>query len=225
VTGGRLSPRPGAAGRLLAGALLCVVPLLTGCTGRTVAGAASDAPGDPTPGGPEELEGLVVTEVPSGLPRVPDGALSPPAGEKGPADVAAYSADPDHEREVLAGYGFRFGWERFWGAGDGSGPVTSVFVYQFGDRVGAGAYARDLAGNDAESYRGMLHEDPPELPGGCRLVTVDRAAHGLPGPSVSAWCGAGVFAVGVTSVAGSASAARSEVAGVLEAQLALLPPG
>jgi hypothetical protein len=220
---GRLSPRPGAAGRLVAGALLCAVPLLTGCTGRTVTGAASAAPGGAVPSSPEELERLIVPDVRSGLPRVPDDALSPPAGEKWVGDVAAYAADPDHEREVLDGYGFRFGWERFWGAGDGSGPVTSVFVYQFAERAGASAYARDLAGNDAETYRGMLSQEPNGLPGGCRLVTVDEP-EGLPGPAASAWCGHGVFSVAVTSVADSPAHAQHEVAAVLREQLALLPP-
>nr|WP_246323998.1 hypothetical protein [Petropleomorpha daqingensis] len=219
-----MSPRPGAAGRVVAGALLCAVPLLTGCTGRTVAGVASAAPGGAVPSSPEELERLIIRAVPSGLSRVPDDALSPPAGEKWVGDVAAYAPDPDHERGVLDGYGFRFGWERFWGAGDGSGPVTSVFVYQFAERAGASAYAEDLAGNDAESYRGMLSEDPDELPGGCQLVTVDEP-EGLPGPAASAWCGHGVFSVAVTSVADSPSHARREVAEALRQQLALLPPG
>jgi hypothetical protein len=223
VTKGRLSPRPGTAGRLLASALLCAVPWLTGCTGRTVTGESSAAPGPSLPSGPEQLERLIVPDVPSGLPRVPDDALSPPAGAKEVADVAAYAPDPDHEREVLAGYGFRFGWERFWGSGDGSGPVTSVFVYQFADRAGASAYARDLAGNDAETFRGMLRDDPSGLPGGCRLVTVDHPS-GLPGPAASAWCGHGVFSVAVTSVADSPSAAEDEVTAVLRAQLAQLPP-
>jgi hypothetical protein len=208
----------------VAGALLCVVPLLTGCTGRTVTGQGAAASGPAVPSSPEELERLIVTAVPSGLERVPDDALSPPAGQKWAADVAAYAPDADHEREVLTGYGFRFGWERFWGSGDGAGPVTSVFVYQFADRAGASAYTRDLAGNDAESYRGMLRDDPPGLPGGCRLVTVDEP-EGLPGPTASAWCGQGVFSVAVTSVADSPSAALHEVAAVLRAQLALLRPG
>jgi hypothetical protein len=223
VSLGRLSPRPGAAGRLVAGALLCAVPLLTGCSGRTVTGEASAARGAPTPTSPDELERLVVSAVPSGLPRLPDDAISPPAGEKWVADVAAYADDPEHERAVLAGYGFRFGWERFWGSGDGSGPVTSVFVYQFTDRAGASAYARDLAGNDAESFRGMLRDEPPGLPGGCRLVTVDEP-EGLPGPAASAWCGHGVFSVSVTSVADSPSAAAREVTAVLRSQLSSLPP-
>jgi hypothetical protein len=102
--------------------------------------------------------------------------------------------------------------------------VTSVFVYQFTERAGASAYARDLAGNDAETYRGMLRDDPSGLPGDCRLVTVDQP-EGLPGPTASAWCGHGVFSVAVTSVAGSPSAARHEVAAAMHEQLALLPPG
>jgi hypothetical protein len=223
VNRGRLSPRPGAAGRLVAGALLCAVPLLTGCTGRTIAGQAAAAPGAATPTSPEELEALILSDVPSGLPRVPDDALSPPAGEKGVADVAAYAPDAEHEREVLDDYGFRFGWERFWGTGDGSGPVTSVFVYQFSDRAGAGGYARDLAGNTAEFDSGMLREDPSGLPGGCVLVTA-HAPQGRPGRMASVWCGHGVFAVGVTSVADARTAATHEATAVLRAQLALLPP-
>ncbi|WP_448627325.1 DUF7373 family lipoprotein [Geodermatophilus sp. URMC 64] len=223
MTRRRLSSRPGTAGRLLAGALLCAVPLLTGCS-RSVAGEATAAPGAPVPTSPQELAELVVTDVPSGLPRLPDDALTPPAGAKWVSDVAAYARDPHRERDVLADYGFRFGWERFWGTGAESGPVTGVFVYQFRDRAGAGAYAREVAGNEAEFYRGMLRDDPPGLPGGCRLLTVDRPAEGLPGPAAMAWCGSGVFGVSVTSVADSPSAAADEVAAVLRAQLERLPP-
>lgn len=226
MTPRRLSARPGTAGRVVASVLLCALALVTGCGGRTVTGAATAAPVTPTPTTPQELEPLIVPDVPSRLPRVPDDVLSPPAGAKQLADVAAYARDPDHEREVLAGYGFRFGWERFWGAADGSGPVTSVFVYQFASRAGADAYARDLAGNDAEYYHGMLREEPPGLPGGCRLLTVERGAEGrhLPGPAASAWCGHGVFSVSVTAVAASPAAAHRELVAVLRAQLERLPP-
>jgi hypothetical protein len=162
--------------------------------------------------------------VPSGLPRVPDEHLTPPAGEKTVDDVAAYAADPGREREVLAGYGYRYGWERFWGAGPG--PQTSVFVDQFDTRAGAGAYARDLAENDAEFYDGVLRDNPPHLPGGCRLLTVETAdpETGLAGPAAFAWCGHGVFSVGVVAVADSVSAASDEVHAVVAAQLARLPP-
>jgi hypothetical protein len=223
VTSGGPSPRAGTAGRVLAAVVLSAVALLTGCA-PTVAGETSGGPARATPASPEQLEPLVVSQVPSGLPRLPDGSLTPPAGAKRVPDVAAYAPDPDHEREVLAGYGFRFGWERFWGSGNRSGPVTSVFVYQFEDRSGAAAYARDLAGNDAEHYQGVLRDDPPGLPGGCHLLTVDRAARGLPGPAALAWCGHGVFSVSVTSVADSPPAAAAEVAAVLRAQLERLPP-
>ena len=37
-------------------------------------------------------------------------------------DIAGYARDPARERAVLAEYGYRHGWERFWGTG--SGPVT-----------------------------------------------------------------------------------------------------
>ncbi|MGY1621606.1 hypothetical protein ACI789_05365 [Geodermatophilus sp. SYSU D00965] len=210
--------------RLVRAVLLpALLAALSGCL-TPVEGAATAVPADPTPSSPEELEALVVTAVPSGLPRVPDGDLTPPAGEKSAEDVATYGDDPDREREVLEDYGYRFGWERVWSAG--AGPVTSVFVNQFGTRSGAADYARDLAENEAERYDGVLREDPPRLPGGCRLLTVERAepASGLSGPAASVWCGHGVYSVGVTAVAGSVGAASQEVHAVVEAQLERLPP-
>ena len=57
------------------------------------------APATATPGRPPtELGALVVTEVPSGLPRLPDDELDPPAGAKRVDDVADYSDDPARER-------------------------------------------------------------------------------------------------------------------------------
>ena len=150
------------------------------------------APAEALPESAEELGALVVTDVPSGLPRLPDDELEPPAGAKYVDDIAAYSDDPARERDVLEDYGYRHGWERFWGTG--TGPMTGVFVDQFESRAGAGAYAEDLARNDAEHYGGVLHENPPDLPGGCRLLTVDDAEPdaGLSGPAALAWCGHGV---------------------------------
>ncbi|MGK5112133.1 hypothetical protein [Geodermatophilus sp. CPCC 205506] len=205
--------------------LVAALPVLSGCT-SAVEGAASAAPADPTPSSAALLEELLVTEVPSGLPRVPDEHLTPPAGEKTADDVAEYAADPGRERDVLDDYGYRYGWERFWRSGSGSGPLTSVFVDQFDTRAGAGAYARDLAENDAEFYDGVLRDDPPHLPGGCRLLTVETAdpATGLAGPAAFAWCGHGVFSVGVVAVADSVSAASDEVHAVIAAQLERLPP-
>ncbi|MGY1705807.1 hypothetical protein ACI79C_14660 [Geodermatophilus sp. SYSU D00697] len=203
--------------------LAVLASALCGCA-TAVEGVATAVPAGPTPSDPEELQELVVTTVPSGLPRVPDTDLSPPAGEKSAEDVAAYGEDPDRERQVLEDYGYRFGWERVWSAG--TGPVTSVFVNQFATRSGAGDYARDLAENEAELYDGVLREDPPHLPGGCRLLTVEDAepAAGLSGPAAFAWCGHGVYSVGVTAVADSVTAASQEVHAVLEAQLERLPP-
>jgi hypothetical protein len=188
--------------------------------------------GVPVAGRPEslpasagELEPLIVPEVPSGLPRFPDEQLHPPAGAKRAADVAGYAEDPAREREVLEDYGYRHGWERFWG--NGSGPVTGVFVDQFATRAGAGAYAEDLARNDAEHYDGELDEQPSDLPGGCRLLTVEdpRKDAGLTGPAALLWCGSGVFSVGVTAVARSVDAAEAEVRAVMAEQLDRLPPG
>ena len=146
----------------------------------------------------DELSDLVVSQVPSGLPRLPDDQLQPPAGAKSMDDIADYSDDPERERDVLQQYGYRFGWERFWGTG--SGPMTGVFVDQFDNRAGAASYAQDLARNDAEHYGAVVHENPPELPGGCRMLTVDDedAQQALGGPAAFAWCGHGPFSVSVT---------------------------
>jgi hypothetical protein len=206
-------------------ALLVVLPcvLLLGCT-RSVEGHPSPGPEDHLPGSAAELEPLIVSEVPSGLPRLPDEELHPPAGEKDIDDVADYADDPAREREVLEDYGYRYGWERFWGS-DG-GPMTGVFVDQFAHRAGAGAYVEDLARNDAAHYRGMLREEPPWLPGGCRALAVDDPdpGVGLTGPAAFAWCTHGAFSVAVTAVAGSVDAAQAEVQAVMAEQLERLPP-
>jgi hypothetical protein len=213
------SPHPA---RGAAALLLAIVPGVAGC-GQPVTSTPRAASTADLPDGPEELERLVVTTVPSGLPRLPDQKLSPPAGEKSLDDVASYAPDPHQERGVLEDYGYRYGWERFWGTG--TGPMTGVFVDQFGSRAGAGSYAEDLARNDAEHYDGVLHESPPDLPGGCRMLTVatPEPDSGLGGPAALAWCGHGVFSVGVTSVASSVEAATEEVRGVVRAQLDRLP--
>jgi hypothetical protein len=154
---------------------------------------------------------------------MPDDELSPSAGEKSLDDVAGYADDPDEERRVLRDYGFRYGWERFWGTG--SDPVTSVFVEQFAAPAGAAAFTADLARNDADHYHAVLHEDPAGFPGGCRLLTVGTPQPdvGLAGPAAFAWCADGVFSVAVTSVAGSVDAARAEVAALVRTQLDRLP--
>ena len=51
--------------------------------------------------------------------------------------------------------------------------MTGVFVDQFEHRAGAAAYAADLARNEAEHYGATLIENPPGLPGGCQLLTVE----------------------------------------------------
>ena len=210
-------------------AVVPVVPLLLaalalgGCT-SSVAGRATAAPVTATPDAVDDLGALVVTAVPSGLPRLADGDLDPPAGAKTVDDVATYADDPDRERGVIEDYGYRHGWERFWGSEDG--PVTSVFVDQFEHRAGAGAYAEDLARNDAEHYSGMLRENPAGLPGNCRSLTVEdpEPDRGLHGPAAFAWCAHGVFSVGVTAVADSVDAAEEEMRAVVVHQLELLPP-
>jgi hypothetical protein len=188
-----------------------------------VEGRATAGPVEAVPDSPDQLERLIVATVPSGRPRLPDADLQPPAGAKEVQDVASYAHDPAREREVLEDYGYRFGWERFWGSGPG--PVTSVFVDQFHRRAGAGAYAEDLARNEADHYGGVLHENPEGLPGGCRMLTVDDAepSAGLSGPSAMAWCAHGVFSVGASAVADSVTAAEEEVRRVLAQQLGRLP--
>jgi hypothetical protein len=213
-------------GNLRAAVLLAVLPCLpvtVGCA-MTVDGVPRAAPTDRFPESSADLGALLVTEVPSGLPRLPDDEVQPPAGPKAVDDVADYSDDPARERDVLEEYGYRYGWERFWGTG--SGPMTGVFVDQFASRAGAGSYAEDLARNDAEHYDAVVHENPPGLPGGCRMLTVDDAAaqEALGGPAALAWCSHGPFSVSVTSVAESLGAAEDEVRAVVGEQLDRLPP-
>jgi hypothetical protein len=209
---------------LLRCALLVPAALaLGGCT-TSVDGRPTPAPVTSTPEAVAELGALVVTEVPSGLPRLADSDLDPPAGAKTVDDVATYADDPARERGILEDYGYRHGWERFWGSQDG--PLTSVFVDQFEHRAGAGAYAEDLARNDAEHYSGMLRESPAELPGSCRSLTVaePEPSLGLAGPTAFAWCAHGVFSIGVTAVADSVDAAEEEMRAVVLRQLERLPP-
>ena len=204
-------------------AVLTCLPTTAGCSravdGPQIATSAAAA----TPDSADELSDLVVSQVPSGLPRLPDDQLQPPAGAKSMDDIADYSDDPERERDVLQQYGYRFGWERFWGTG--SGPMTGVFVDQFQARAGAAAYARDLARNDAEEYHAVVHENPPELPGGCRMLTVDDAdaQTSLGGPTALAWCAHGPFSVSVTCMADSLESAEEEVRAVVAAPLDRLP--
>jgi hypothetical protein len=218
VTGGGLSWL----GRAV---LLAVLPavLATGC--RHPAGSPSSARvQQAVPSSSAELGALVVTRVASGLRRVPDAELKPPAGPKRLEDIASYSTDAAEQRTVLRGYGYRFGWERFWGTP--SGPMTGVFVDQFRTPDGAAAYAQDLAHNDAGHYHAMLRENAPTLPSGCRTLTVDppEPAAGLRLPASFVWCTHGVFSVSVTAMAQRAAAAEAEVRSVLAAQLDRLPP-
>lgn len=201
--------------------LLLVV--LTACDRSVTAEASAEAPVTPESAG--ELERLLVDAVPSDLPRLPDDAVEPPAGEKSVADVAGYAEDHARERGVLEDYGYRFGWERFWG--EPGGDLTGVFVHQLGHRAGAAAYAEDAVANEAEYYGGIVSENAPELPGGCLLLTVDEftAPGGMTGPAVSAWCGHGVFAVSVTAVADTIDEAGREVEQLLPEQLDRLTPG
>jgi hypothetical protein len=207
--------------------LFAVLPWLLapiGCARSVEGGASPGPPASDLPSSVEELEELIVEQVPSGLPRVPDDELHPPAGAKRLEDIAHYADDPAREREVLEEFGYRFGWERFWGRDSAS--LTGVFVDQFESRAGAGTYAADLAGNDAEHYDAVLHADPEDLPGGCEMLTVEDAQPEaeLAGPTAFVWCAHGVFSVGVTAVGDTAEDAEEQVRAVLEEQLDRLPP-
>lgn len=221
--------RPGrGSGAHRAAVLLALAPVLIavpGCTRESDGALVADvAPAEPST--PDELERLVADEVASGLPRLPDGAITPPAGAKRLEDVAGYSDDPARERAVLEDYGYRHGWERFWGSGTGTGPQTGVFVDQFEQPGGALAYAEDLARNDAEHYGGLLSEGSPDLPADCWRLVVDEARpdQGLAGPAAFAWCTRGRFSVSVSAVAESVDAATEEVGAVVADQLDRLPP-
>jgi hypothetical protein len=209
--------------------LFVVLPgvLATGGCRHLAADRAAPAAASGVPSSSGELGALIVTRVPSGLPRLPDADLTPPAGAKRLQDIASYSSDPAEQAEVLRGYGYRFGWERFWGRS--GGPMTGVFVDQFDTGTGAAAYSADLASNEAHHYAGMLRENPPSLPAGCRMLTMDRssatplASKELRGPSSFAWCVHGVFSVAVTAMAPTPSAADAEMRAVLTSQLDRLP--
>jgi len=196
--------------------------------GRPAAGASADSSaGSSAAALPETaagLEALLVTDVPSGLPRIPDDELDPPAGEKTVDDVAGYAEDADEQRWVLEDYGYRHGWERFWRSDD---ALTSVFVDQFSGSTGARTYADDLARNDADHYGGVPDDDPAGLPRGCSLMTVDHPdPHlGLTGPAAFSWCAHGVFTVSVAASAETPEAARAEVEEVTLEQLLRLPRG
>jgi hypothetical protein len=202
-----------------AAALLLLGPLCGGCAaGEEPSAGASSTPATVVPASAAELESLLVTDVPSGLPLVPDDELDPPAGEKTIDDVARYGGDADEQRAVLENYGYLRGWERFWRSGD---QLTSVFVDQFAGPGGAEAYAEDLARNDAQYYGGSLDHSPADLPAGCVLMVRDFPApeRNVAGPAAFAWCAAGVFTVAVASVAVGAAEARAEMAAVTRAQL------
>ena len=214
--------------QLLGGtAVALLLVLATGCA-DAVPGAATAAAGTSRPAGlpatADDLGDLVLADVPSGLPRVPDEELEPPAGPKTVQDVAGYAEDPEREAEVLADYGYRWGWERFW---KDDPALTSVFVDQFAGVSGAAAYAADLARNDTEYYGGSPDRDPDDLPAGCSVLTVDAPAAdtGLGGPAAFVWCAHGPFTVAVAAVAADPGAALAEAHAATLAQLELLPRG
>ena len=212
-----MTHRPG----ILAGCVLVLTPLC-GCTAGAAPTPTSASPTGSVPTSAGELEQLLVDDVPSGLPRVPDDELDPPAGEKTIDDVARYGDDAAEQRAVLTDYGYQRGWERFWRSGD---ALTSVFLDEFDGPEGAGSYAEDLARNDAEYYGGQLDPSPGDLPEDCVLMARDEPVpeQGFAGPSAFAWCADGVFTVSVAAVSATPAAARAELTAVTTAQLDRLP--
>jgi hypothetical protein len=212
-----------------ASALVLLLAPLCGCTSEAPLAGPAAAPPSPSPAivvpsSAAELEALLVEAVPSGLPRVPDDELDPPAGEKTIDDVARYGDDADEQREVLTAYGYLRGWERFWRSGD---ALTSVFIDQFEGSEGAGSYAEDLARNDAEYYSGSLDHSPADLPDGCVLMVRDfpTPEQGLAGPAAFSWCASAVFTVAVAAVAATPAEARAELTAVTVEQLDRLSAG
>ncbi len=212
--------------RSLVGLLVLALAPLAGCSagvGGTATPAATGEAGA-LPGDVDGLGGLVVTEVPSGRPQVPDDELDPPAGPKSLADVAGYAEDTGREEQVLTDYGYRWGWERFWGSDE---DLTSVFVDQFAGHGGAASYAADLARNDTEYYGGNPDRDPDDLPDGCATLTVEDPAEDtrLTGPTAFAWCAHGPFTVSVAVVSTDTEDALAQVDDLVDQQLDRLPRG
>jgi len=215
---------------LVAPALVPVLALaapLTGCASSVVGTASPVATASvgAVPDAVDALGDLVLTDVPSGMPRVPDDELDPPAGPKTLDDVAGYAEDAEREAGVLGDYGYRWGWERFWGSEQAQ--ITSVFVDQFDAPAGATSYAADLARNDTEYYGGNPDRDPDDLPRGCASLAVEDPAAdtGLQGPAAFAWCAHGPFTVSVAVVADSTDTARAQVEQLVDEQLDRLPRG
>ncbi|GHE10177.1 DUF7373 family lipoprotein [Klenkia taihuensis] len=212
--------------RPLAGLLVLALAPLAGCSAGVTGTATPAATGEvgTLPGDVDGLGGLVLTAVPSGRPQVPDDELDPPAGPKTLADVAGYAEDAEREEEVLTDYGYRWGWERFWGTDD---DLTSVFVDQFDGTAGAASYADDLARNDTEFYGGNPDRDPDHLPDGCATLTVEDPAEDtrLTGPAAFAWCAHGPFTVSVAVVSTDTEDALAQVDDLVELQLDRLPRG
>lgn len=212
--------------RPLAGLLVLALAPLAGCSAGVAGTATPAATGEvgALPGDVGGLGDLVVTEVPSGRPQVPDAELDPPAGPKSLADVAGYAEDAQREEQVLTEYGYRWGWERFWGSDE---DLTSVFVDQFEGTDGAASYARDLARNDTEYYGGNPDRDPDDLPDGCATLTVEDPAEDtrLTGPAAFAWCAHGPFTVSVAVVSTDTGDALDQVDDLVAQQLDRLPRG
>ena len=82
--------------RTVAAPLVLLSPACVGCTSQqapAATAASTSATSAAVPTSAAGLEALLVDQVPSGLPLVPDDELDPPAGEKTIDDVARYGED------------------------------------------------------------------------------------------------------------------------------------
>ena len=150
----------------------------------------------------EELAELVLPEVPSGLPRLPDEDLDAAGGRQDRRDVAGVRRRPRRasgrsSRTTATGYG----WERFWG--DGPGALTGVFVDQFEHPAGAARLRRGPRPQRRRALRrGAATRNRPTCPAaaGCsrRRPAPDGRADR---PRRVRLVRPGVFSVAVTAVA------------------------
>ena len=170
-----------------------------------------------SPASAEELGALIVTEVPSGLPRLPDEDLTPPAGQE--AGRGHRGLCPRSGTGAGGPRGLRLPVRLGTVLGHRDGPVTGVFVDQFDTRAGAAPTPRTSPATTPSTTAACWRR--PRRPAG-RLLVADR---GGPRPGAAARAGrvrlvrARVFSVSVTAVADSVDAAEEEVRAVLEAQL------
>jgi hypothetical protein len=107
------------------------------------------------------LDALLIEDVPPGFSLLPDGATN--GGPVALDDAAKLEDDPARERELLMRTGFSRGHLRTWATVEGD--VIVVFVYEFGDEVGAERYRQaEVAALEADGNADRF--TVREVPGG-----------------------------------------------------------